>query len=64
MTSKELEKLGEPLYRTDTARSRKEGGAGLGISICQQIVYLHHATLSYRSVPNQGTTAFVEFTTS
>lgn len=58
----ELEKLGEPFYRPDKARSRAAGGAGLGVSLCFAITRLHGATLSYASEPGGGTVATVEFT--
>lgn len=49
--------LGERFYRVDKARSREAGGAGLGISIARDIAVTHHGTLTYTSVPEQGTTA-------
>ncbi len=33
-------------YRGDLARGRKIDGVGLGLSLCQEIARLHHATLS------------------
>ena len=36
-----LEKLFERLYRVDQSRSRASGGAGLGLSICRNIVAAH-----------------------
>lgn len=60
----ELEKLGEPFYRADKARSRELGGAGLGVALCYEIAHLHGAKLTYSSTPGAGTTATVEFTAS
>ncbi|SHH54193.1 7TM diverse intracellular signaling domain-containing protein [Massilia sp. CF038] len=37
----EAKQLFEPLYRADSARSRRAGGSGLGLSICQAIVHAH-----------------------
>ena len=41
-------KLFEPLYRTDIARTRREGGSGLGLAICRAIVRAHGATIAAR----------------
>jgi heavy metal sensor kinase len=46
-------------YRVDKARSRAEGGAGLGLSICRWIVEAHGGSISVESVPRQGATLTV-----
>lgn len=46
----------ERFYRTDKARSRKEGGSGLGLSIVKFIVDLHGGSIQVRSQVNLGTT--------
>lgn len=38
----------EPFYREDKSRSRKVGGAGLGLSIVKNIVEQHGGTVSYQ----------------
>ncbi len=63
MTEDQLAHITEPFYRTDRARSRGEGGTGLGLSLCARIVEAHHANLKFQSVPGKGTTVFVTFTT-
>lgn len=53
---KELSKITEPFYMVDKARSRKSGGAGLGLALCKNIALLHHADFTITSEVGQGTT--------
>jgi two-component system heavy metal sensor histidine kinase CusS len=48
-------------YRVDKARSREQGGAGLGLSIAQGIVAAHGGKIELVSAPGQGTTCTVTF---
>lgn len=63
MDRETLAHLGEPFYRADKARSRAEGGAGLGLSLCFAIARRHGAQLDFESEPGRGTRATVTFTT-
>ena len=51
--AEEQEKIWQRFYRADTARSG-EGGAGLGLSIVQQIAQLHGGCMTLESVPRVG----------
>lgn len=63
MTQQQLSHITEPFYRTDKSRSRAEGGAGLGLTLCKQIVDLHRADMRFVSAPQKGTKIFITFTT-
>lgn len=56
-----LDKIFEPFYMIDKARTRKHNGAGLGLAICQSVAKLHQAVLEVESKENQGTTIRVVF---
>lgn len=47
--------LTEPFYREDKSRSRKLGGAGLGLALCKEIARLHGTELTFESEKNKGT---------
>ena len=55
MEKEELGKITDAFYRVDKARSRAQGGAGLGLALCKQIVELHEGQIHFESVPGKGT---------
>ena len=42
-------------YRVDQARTREEGGSGLGLSIVKHIMEAHHGRVSVKSQIGSGT---------
>ncbi len=52
----ELEKITQPFYMIDKSRSRKMGGAGLGLALCNEIARLHNSKLTIESKESVGTT--------
>lgn len=62
MTKEQLLHITEPFYRTDKSRSRAEGGAGLGLALCKQIVHTHGAQMHFESEIGKGTKIIVTFT--
>jgi signal transduction histidine kinase len=55
----ELEKVFEPYYRLETARSQDGGGTGLGLSIARNIAELHGGTLILQNHPAGGLEAIL-----
>ena len=55
----EQQRVFEPFYMTDKSRSRKAGGAGLGLALCAEIARKHDAVISLISHPHKGTTVTV-----
>ncbi|MCD7770058.1 MAG: HAMP domain-containing histidine kinase [Oscillospiraceae bacterium] len=60
MPEAELTRITEAFYRVDKSRSRAQGGAGLGLALCQEIAALHGGSLSFRSKEGQGTIVTAE----
>lgn len=57
----EIARITEPFYRLDRSRSRKQGGAGLGLALVKRILEAHDARLVIQSVVSEGTTVRIEF---
>ena len=50
----------EAFYRVDKSRSRQQGGAGLGLALCENIIKLHNGNINFKSKENVGTIVNVE----
>ncbi len=59
IAKKEIPYIFDRFYRIDKARSRENGGTGLGLSLVKWIVDIHHGSINVESVVDQGTTMIV-----
>lgn len=57
----DIKNIIEPFYMVDKSRTRKNNGAGLGLSICQKIADIHKAKLKIKSELQKGTIIHIEF---
>lgn len=53
--AEEIGRITEAFYMVDKSRSRKEGGAGIGMALCTKIAALHGASLMIDSKLGEGT---------
>jgi len=61
ISAENIKKITEPFYRVDKVRSRKNGGAGLGLSICKSIMDMHGGKLIIESELGNGSIFTLEF---
>lgn len=57
----DLARVTEAFYMADKSRSRRQGGAGLGLALCSEIAKLHGAELEIASEPGRGTVVSVRY---
>ena len=50
-----IDKVSTAFYMVDKSRARKQGGAGLGLSLCEEIAKIHKTRLNIESEINKGT---------
>ncbi|MBS7182485.1 MAG: HAMP domain-containing protein [Eubacterium sp.] len=60
MPKEALNHITEAFYRVDKSRSRKQGGAGLGLALCSNIVKIHNGSINFQSKEGIGTIVTVE----
>ncbi len=58
---REIHRITEAFYMVDKSRSRKEGGAGIGMALCKKIISLHGGVLKIDSRLGEGTVIKVVF---
>lgn len=57
----EISRITEAFYMVDKSRSRREGGAGIGMALCHKIIKLHGGVLQIDSRLGEGTVMKVVF---
>lgn len=58
---KDLAHILEPFYRGDPSRTRRAAGAGLGLTIVNELLKMHSGSMRIKSVLGRGTTVTVTF---
>ncbi|MGC8888137.1 MAG: heavy metal sensor histidine kinase [Verrucomicrobiia bacterium] len=58
---KDLPRIFERFYRTDSSRLSGKTGAGLGLAIVKSIMNLHKGSVNIESQPGKGTTVILKF---
>jgi heavy metal sensor kinase len=59
ITKEDQERIFDRFFRADKARTREQGGSGLGLSICKWIVDAHQGKISVQSEPGKGSSFIV-----
>lgn len=55
----QIDKIMEPFYMVDKSRARKQGGAGIGLAICNKAAALHGGYIHITSKEGAGTEAAI-----
>ncbi len=61
ISKEEISQVREAFYMVDKSRSRKDGGCGLGLALCDKIAALHNARLLIESELGKGTSVSIIF---
>jgi signal transduction histidine kinase len=60
IAKEDQDKIFDRFYRVDKARSREQGGSGLGLSICKWIVWAHQGEIAVESEIGKGSSFIVK----
>lgn len=63
MEQTEISRITEAFYMVDKSRARKEGGAGLGMTLSSRILAIHEVRWRIFSLPGKGTVIAMQFQT-
>lgn len=55
-----IQRVTEDFYMVDKSHSRKNGGTGIGLSLCKKILEFHNSKINIESEENIGTRIFFE----
>lgn len=58
--AEDIDRLFERFYRVEKSRTSDAGGTGLGLAIAKELIEAHGGSIRIESVPDEGTTAFIE----
>lgn len=59
ISEEDQSKIFDKFYRSDDESVREQNGHGLGLSLAQQIIQLHHGSLGVESKPDEGSTFII-----
>lgn len=60
ISKSDMAKIFAPFVQADNSRSRRHGGTGLGLVICQKLAHLMNGSIGVNSAPGVGSTFWVE----
>ena len=58
IADEDQDKLFQPFSQVDASLTRKVGGSGLGLSICNHLIQMHNGQIGVHSAPGKGSTFY------